>query len=99
MLPQGARYVVQAEEGDFFKVEVDADLVGYIAQSYCVTEVVFDQAVSLEEERAKLEEESRRKREAQTAIAALEQVIRVEENRLAAENAAAVEAETQPASP
>ena len=98
MLPQGARYVVQAEEGDFFKVEVDADLVGYIAQSYCVTEVVFDQAVSLEEERAKLEEESRRKREAQTAIAALEQVIRVEENRLAAENAAAVEAETQPAS-
>ncbi len=99
MLPQGARYVVQAEEGDFFKVEVDADLVGYIAQSCCVTEVVFDQAVSLEEERAKLEEESRRKREAQTAIAALEQVIRVEENRLAAENAAAVEAETQPASP
>ena len=99
MLPQGARYVVQAEEGDFFKVEVDADLVGYIAQFYCVTEVVFDQAVSLEEERAKLEEESRRKREAQTAIAALEQVIRVEENRLAAENAAAVEAETQPASP
>ncbi len=99
MLPQGARYVVQAEEGDFFKVEVDADLVGYIAQSYCATEVVFDQAVSLEEERAKLEEESRRKREAQTAIAALEQVIRVEENRLAAENAAAVEAETQPASP
>ncbi len=99
ILPQGARYVVQAEEGDFFKVEVDADLVGYIAQSYCVTEVVFDQAVSLEEERAKLEEESRRKREAQTAIAALEQVIRVEENRLAAENAAAVEAETLPASP
>ena len=48
-LSSGARYVVMGEEGDFFKVEVDADLIGYIAQSYCKTEVEFDQAVSLEE--------------------------------------------------
>ncbi len=84
LLSQGARYVVQGEEGDFFKVEVDADLIGYIAQSYCKTEVEFDQAVSLEEERQKLEEESQRKRDAETAIAALEQVKRVEANREAA---------------
>ncbi|MDD3254071.1 MAG: SH3 domain-containing C40 family peptidase [Lachnospiraceae bacterium] len=84
LLSQGARYVVQAEEGEFFKVEVDADLVGYIAQSYCVVEVEFDQAVSLEEERQKLEEESQRKREAESAMAALEQVKRVEANREAA---------------
>lgn len=77
-LSNGARYVVQGEEGDFFKVEVDADLTGYIAQQYCKTEVEFDQAVSLEEERQKLAEESQRKREAEEAIAALEQVKRVE---------------------
>lgn len=77
-LSSGARYVVQGEEGDFFKVEVDADLIGYIAQSYCKTEVEFDQAVSLEEEAAKRAEEAERKREADEAIAALEQVMLVE---------------------
>lgn len=74
LLSNGARYVVQGEEGDFYKVEVDADLVGYISQQYCTTQVEFDQAVSLEEERQKLAEEAQRKREAQTALAQLEQV-------------------------
>ena len=41
----------------------------------------FDQAVSLEEERQKLEEEAQRKRDAQTAIANLEQTIKMEENK------------------
>lgn len=81
MVSSGARYVVQGDEGDFYKVEVDADLIGYIAKSYCQVEVEFDQAVSLEEERQKLEEEAQRKREAQTAIANLEQTIKVEENK------------------
>ncbi len=86
MVSSGSRYVVQGDEGDFYKVEVDADLIGYIAKSYCQTEVEFDQAVSLEEERQKLEEEAQRKREAQTAIANLEQAIRVEENKAASGN-------------
>ena len=34
LLPAGARYVVKGEEGGFFQVEVDADLVGYIAKEY-----------------------------------------------------------------
>ena len=80
MVSSGSRYVVQGDEGDFYKVEVDADLIGYIAKSYCKVEVEFDQAVSLEEERQKLEEEAQRKRDAQTAIANLEQTIKVEEN-------------------
>ncbi len=84
MISSGSRYVVQGEEGDFYKVEVDADLIGYIAKSYCKVEVEFDQAVSLEEEREKLEEEAQRKRDAQTAMANLEQAIRVEENKAAA---------------
>ena len=81
MVSSGSRYVVQGDEGDFYKVEVDADLIGYIAKSYCKDEVKFDQAVSLEEERQKLEEEAQRKRDAQTAIANLEQTIKVEENK------------------
>ena len=81
MVSSGSRYVVQGDEGDFYKVEVDADLIGYIAKSYCKVEVEFNQAVSLEEERQKLEEEAQRKRDAQTAIANLEQTIKVEENK------------------
>lgn len=88
LLSNGARYVVQGEEGDFFKVEVDADLTGYIAKEYCQTEVEFDQAVSLEEERQKLEEEEQRRQEAQEAMEALQQVIMVEANNAAAGNGA-----------
>lgn len=72
-LSNGARYVVQGQEGDFFKVEVDADMTGYIARQYCKTEVEFDQAVSLEEERLKLAEEAQRKQDADNAMAALAQ--------------------------
>jgi len=78
LLSKGARYVVLGEEGSFYKVEVDADLIGYISKEYCKTQVEFDQAVSLEEERLKLAEENQRKKEAEEAIAALEQVRQAE---------------------
>lgn len=84
MLSNGARYVVQAEEGDFFKVEVDADLIGYIAKDYCKTTVEFDQAISLEEEKQKQAEEAARKQEATSALEALEQVIYTETGTTAA---------------
>lgn len=83
LLSQGARYVVLGEEGDFYKVAIDSDMEGYIAQSYCMTTIEFDQAVSLQEERDRLEEEAARKREADSAIAALEQVKKSEGNQTA----------------
>ena len=73
LLSQEERYVVQGEEGIFYKVEVDADLTGYVAKEYCKTQVEFDQAVSLEEEQQKMAEEASRKQEAMAAMAALEQ--------------------------
>ncbi len=73
-LSNGARYLVQGIEGEFYKVEVDADLVGYIARQYCKTQVEFDQAVSVEEEQQKLAEEQQRKQDSDNAIAALELV-------------------------
>lgn len=77
-LSEGARYVVQGDEGDFYKVEVDADLIGYVAKSYCKVEVEFDQAISLEEERRQQEEVQQRKLDAEQAVAELEQVIQTE---------------------
>jgi len=74
LLSQGARYVVLGEEGDFFKIAIDADMEGYIARAYCKTTIEFDQAVSLAEEKQQKEEDAKRKLEADTAIAVLEQV-------------------------
>lgn len=78
LLSQGARYVVLGESGDFYKVVIDTDMEGYIAKSYCKTTIEFDQAVSLAEEQQKLAEEAQRRKEADVAIAALEQVKQVE---------------------
>lgn len=68
MLSTGARYIIEEEAGDFYKVEVDETLIGYIAKRYCDVTVEFDQAISLEEEQKLKEEEEKRKEEAEKAI-------------------------------
>lgn len=78
LLSEGAEYVVLSEEGDFFKIAVDNDLIGYVAKSYIKTTIRFDQAVSLAEEAARKQEEEQRKKAADEAMAALEEVRRVE---------------------
>ena len=64
LLSQGARYVVKADAGEFFQVEIDSDLVGYVSKDYCKAEVEFDQAVSFlrrkRQRKKKKPEESRR---------------------------------------
>lgn len=86
LLSQGAEYIVVDDEGDFFKVEIDEDLVGYISKNYCTARVEFDQAVTLQEEKEKKAEEEKRKQEADSAIAQLEEVRRVEAKEEAEEN-------------
>lgn len=78
MLTQGAEYVVLGEEEDFYKINIDNDLIGYVAKSYIKTTIRFDQAVSLEEESARRQDELQRKRDAEAAMAALDEVRRVE---------------------
>lgn len=95
LLSQGARYVVMEESGDFYKVAIDSDMEGFIAKSYCKTTIEFDQAVSLAEERERLEEEATRKREASAAIAALDQVKRVEANKAGNETTTGETASTE----
>lgn len=67
-LKQGAEYVVLEEKDGFARLSVDADMEGYVSMDYIKTRVVFQQAVSLEEEAAKLAEETRRRQEAAEAI-------------------------------
>lgn len=74
LLAEGAQYVVVGEQGDFLKVEVDSDLVGYVYKEYMTTSVQLPEAVSNEEEKEQQEAEEKRKQEAQAAIEELEQV-------------------------
>lgn len=78
LLSEGAEYVVLDEEGEFYKVAVDNDLTGYVAQSYVKTTIRFDQAISVQEEAAKRQEEEQRMKDAQDALAALQEVRSVE---------------------
>lgn len=80
VLSRGSEYVVLAEEGDFYRIAIDNDMEGYVAKEYVTTDVRFDQALSLQEEAAKKQDELQRKQDADTAIAALEEVRRVEPN-------------------
>ena len=70
----GEPVVILKEEGDFVEIQVDAALDGYVHKDYLKQRVVFEQAVSLEEERQKFAETEKLKREAKEAIAALEKI-------------------------
>lgn len=72
LLSEDAQYVVMAEEGNFVKLAVDSDLEGYVSADYVKIRVDFEEAVSIEEEQAKLAEEAKRKKEAEEAERALE---------------------------
>ncbi|MCI8513911.1 MAG: SH3 domain-containing protein [Lachnospiraceae bacterium] len=79
MLALGEEYVVQEEgiineEGkEFVKINLDGDTLGYVSRDYVDLRVDFAQAVSVEEERAMLEEQARREQEAEEARRRLEE--------------------------
>lgn len=72
LLAEGARYEVLEEKDNYARLQVDADLQGYVSEDYVKIEVEFDKAVSVEEEQAKAAEEARIKKEADEAIRQLE---------------------------
>ncbi len=73
-LSKDDEYIEIGEEGEFFHIQVDADLDGYVHRDFCHERVEFRQAVSLEEEAAEREEADKRKQEADDAIALMEQL-------------------------
>ena len=72
LLSSDAEYEVIGQEGDFYKISVDTDLVGYVFKDYVDTRVEFDQAVSSSEEESKAAEEEARRQEAKKALEELE---------------------------
>ena len=74
LLSPEAEYEVIGEEGDFAKISVDNDLVGYVFKDYIDIRVEFDQAVTAEEEKKQQADEAKRKEEAKEAIERLEEV-------------------------
>lgn len=72
LLSPDAEYVVIGEEGDFAKISVDNDLVGYVFKEYINVDVQFNQAVSLQEEQQKAAEAAKLKQEADEAIKKME---------------------------
>ncbi len=94
LLSPNDEYEVIGEEDGFFRIRVDSDLAGYVSKDYIDTIVVFEHAVTLEEEAEKIADEERRKAEADAAIAAMNEVKareqeeeNEEENRQEAESA------------
>ena len=74
LLSEEAEYIEIGEEGDFVKIEVDASLSGYVHKNYIKERVEFKSAVSLEEERLQAEEAERIRKEAEDAIAKMNQL-------------------------
>ena len=93
LLSADAEYEVIGEEGDFAKISVDNDLVGYVYKDYITTKVDFKEAVSAAEEQQQKAEEAKLKEEANEAIENLEEVKKKaeEESREASTTAAAKE--------
>jgi len=73
MLMEGETYRVLGEDGNFLKIQVDEDLVGYVFKDYIDTNITYNEAVSTQEEAKRKEEEAQRKKEAEEALKKLEE--------------------------
>lgn len=58
LIPIGEEYKVKSEKNDWVKISVDQAKVGYVSRDYVTLKKVYDQAVSIEEEQARLEQEA-----------------------------------------
>lgn len=65
LLSADEKYAIVEETGDFVKLSVDTDLMGYVCKDYVDVHIDFDQAISIEEERAEQERLERLQREAE----------------------------------
>lgn len=73
-LSKDSEYLEVKEDGDFIEIQVDESLSGYVHKDYVTQRVEFKQAVSVEEEKQKAEEATRIKKEADDAIAKVEEL-------------------------
>ena len=95
LLSEGATYSVIGEDGDFLKLQVDDDLVGYAFKDYMSVDTKFNEAISIEEENTMLAEKKQREKEAQEAIAKLESDRAKESSAQLAKNSESVKETTK----
>lgn len=69
MVGDSQQLEVLGQEGNWVKVAVDADLIGYVSADYVSCETVFPAAESLEEEEARIAEEEAARQAAEEAYA------------------------------
>ena len=96
-LPEGGEFdVIQYGDGWVY-LNVDEDIQGWVSMDYVDIDVVFDTAITLEEEQAKLEEERRLAEEAAEAERIANEAREAEQRRKqeAAQQAAASQKETE----
>ena len=90
-LPEGGVFDVIRYGDGWVYLNVDEDIQGWVSMDYVDISVSFDTAITLEEERAKIEEEERLAREAAEAEAAARAAAEAEAARAAARQQAARE--------
>lgn len=96
MVPLGEEFMIMEEENGWAKIEVDASTNGWVSMEFLDVRVEFDVAVSVEEERAKLEEQEALKRKAEEDRAALVRAQAAAAEAQRQQQAAAAEAPAQP---
>lgn len=101
LLAEGARYVVLEEKDNYAKLQVDEDLQGYVSEDYVKTNVEFEKAISVAEEKAKAAETAKIKKEAEDALKQLDaakKAAKKQESKAAeTKKAETKKAETKPA--
>ena len=73
-LSKDSEYLEVKEDGDFIEIQVDESLSGYVHKDYVTQRVELKQAGSVGEEKQKAEEAARIKKEADDAIAKVEEL-------------------------
>ena len=65
LVPEGEKFEVIKDNGEWLKIAVDGDSTGYVSKEYVDVDVEFDEAISIKEEKAakRAEEEARRAEE------------------------------------
>ena len=84
LIPEGESYDVVEELDGWVKIAVDTDIEGYVSSEYVNLETEFVEAESIEEEKARLEEEERLRKEAEAAAKAADEAAKKEKAKEAA---------------
>ena len=81
LVPEGEKFKVIKESGDWLRIAVDGDSKGYVSKEYTDVEVEFEEAISIKEEQEakRKEEEARRAQEEQERLLREQEAMQAEQ--------------------